>query len=79
MVVQADDGLRLLTVEGIARWLERAADDAIRLEAVTGGDALACEVPGSFLLMARNNTVYDAEDAFRTHRHATPSDCSRSS
>lgn len=66
VVVRADHGLRLLTVEGITGWLEQAVDGVISMESATVGEALAREEPGSFLLMHGNKTVYDVRDAFRS-------------
>ena len=57
--------LDLVTTEGIARWFERqAGEDLISVRETTVGDVLAEQPRGSFLLMARDATVFDAENAF---------------
>lgn len=66
VVVAAEAGLRLLTVEGVARWVERQAERGrIDVGDATVAQALALEPPGTFLLMARELTIADAREAFQ--------------
>lgn len=65
-VVVSDNGtLALLTVEGIARFVEdRADEDQIDLAGATVGEALAHDDPTSFAVMGSTNTLADAHAAF---------------
>jgi hypothetical protein len=66
-VVQIDGKLSLLTVEGIAGWLEKQAqEDIISVQEAVIADAVRHEPKGSFVIMERNKTVYDAMEVF-TH------------
>jgi CBS domain-containing protein len=66
VVVAAEAGLRLLTVEGVARWVERQAERGrIDVGDATVAQAIALEPPGTFLLMARELTIADAREAFQ--------------
>jgi CBS domain-containing protein len=63
--VVRDGTLTLLTVEGIAKWLEdQARHDSIVISEVTIEDALRKDISSSFLLMSSNHSVYDAREAF---------------
>ncbi|CCF84977.1 CBS domain-containing protein [Nitrolancea hollandica] len=68
VVIQTDDGLQVLTVEGIARWLgRRVEENGMRVEDETLSEAVACEPPGSFVVMGRDDTIFDAQAAFIEH------------
>ncbi len=62
-VVVRDDRLALLTTEGVAKWLERQHATA-SLANATIGDALTHELPGSFELVSRRETLEQAQAAF---------------
>ena len=65
VVLRTDKGLSILSVEGIAQWLEqRASEDLVSLAEARVGDAHACEPPGSFNVMSRSLSIYDAREAF---------------
>lgn len=65
VVVHTGEALALLTLEGIARWLSQSAeDDHILLKTCAIEQVLANEHSGSFGIMGRNHSVYDAKDAF---------------
>lgn len=65
VVVRNGEELDLLTTEGIARWFERQADeDIISVRETTVGDAVAEQPGGSFRLMSRGASVFDAQDSF---------------
>lgn len=65
IVVRREMLLTLLTVEGIARWLEQqATDDIISVSDATIGEALAYDVDDAFEVIVRNTTVYEAYEAF---------------
>ncbi len=66
VVVQTEGNLSLLTVEGIARWLEKQAqeEDIISLQEAVIADALRDEPEGSFYIVRRSQTVYDAMEIF---------------
>jgi CBS domain-containing protein len=65
-VVVTDHGeLRLLSVEGVAGWLESMlATGDIALTQATIGDALEYEMPGTFLCMAADRPAREAREAF---------------
>lgn len=66
VVVGAKAGLRLLTVEGVARWVEQQADRGqIDVGDATVAQAVAFEPAGTFLLMPREQTIADARQAFQ--------------
>lgn len=67
-VVIKDRGkLSLLTAEGVAKWLEQQTDkNIITLDEVKIGDALACDLPNTFVVMGPEDTIYDAQQAFKT-------------
>lgn len=77
-VVHTGEKLALLTFEGIARWLAQSSeDDTVLLKKCTIDDVLMNEHEGSFSVMSRNHSIYDAKDAFsrplgsgKTHLHA---------
>lgn len=65
IVVLKSDHLWMLTVEGIARWVERQTEDPIiDVSEATVDDALSCEASNGFRLMRRKDTVYDAREEF---------------
>lgn len=65
VVVRESGKLRLLTVEGIARWVERQTDDPIIDVSDTALDeALTYEAPGGSRILKRKDTVYDARETF---------------
>jgi hypothetical protein len=64
-VIVGVERLSLLTTEGIARWIEhRVRDEIIELKGVRIGEVLAHEPKGTFHVMKRGNTLYDARAAF---------------
>ncbi len=68
VVVQAGDGLRVFTVEGIAGWLgQQIEENGMRVEDEPLSEAVACEPPGSFVVMGRDDTIFDAQAAFAEH------------
>lgn len=65
VVVSNNGALALLTVEGIARFVEdRAEEDQIDLAGTTVGEVLAHDDPASYALMGSTNTLADAHAAF---------------
>lgn len=65
VVVRHEGVLALLTVEGVARWLEQQVDAAtIGLAGATIGDAFMHEVPNTFVVMGGDQTVFEAQEAF---------------
>ncbi len=65
VVVRDGHGLALLTVEGVARWLEQQAEaESIGIADVTVGDACACEVPDTVEFMGGQRTLFEAREAF---------------
>ncbi len=65
VVVRAQGKHVLITVEGIARWLEsQVENELVDIESATLGDILPCDTSLSFIFMDRNCSVYDAEAAF---------------
>lgn len=67
VVWRATDQKRaLLTIDGIARWLEQqhVKDRLIALDEASLADALQYEDPQSSLLLSRQSTIYDAQEAF---------------
>ena len=62
-IVVRDDGLALLTTEGVAKWLERQ-QGAVSLADATVGDALTYELAGGFQLTGRRETLEQAQAAF---------------
>ncbi len=65
VVVHNGEKLALLTLEGVARWLAQSSeDDHVLLKKSIIEHALAHENEGSFGVMGRNHSVYDAKDAF---------------
>ena len=62
-IVVRDDGLALLTTEGVAKWLERQ-QGAVSLADATVGDALTYELAGGFQLTSRRETLEQAQAAF---------------
>ena len=71
VVVSNNGTLALLTVEGIARFVEdRAEEDQIDLAGITVGEVLAHDDPASYVLMGSENTLADAHAAFAGRDHA---------
>ncbi len=65
VVVQTEEKLSLLTVEGIARWLEeQAQEEIISVRDAAIADAWKYEQPENVVIMSRNQTVYDAMEIF---------------
>jgi hypothetical protein len=65
-VVREKGKLSLLTVEGVAKWLEQQADkDFITVAKVKVGEALACDLPDTFEVMGPEGTISDAQRTFR--------------
>jgi predicted transcriptional regulator len=65
VVVKTEGKLSLLTVEGIARWLEeQAQDDIISVRDAHIADAQKYEQVENVSIMNRNQTVYEAMDTF---------------
>lgn len=65
VVVQTEEKLSLLTVEGIARWLEeQAQEDIIGLQEAVIADARKYEQAENVVIMSRNQTIYDAMQSF---------------
>ncbi|MGH2535405.1 MAG: CBS domain-containing protein [Thermomicrobiales bacterium] len=63
VVVQDDGLLQLLTASGIANWLEDQAPIGLaNLEEATVADALAVEPEGSFAVLPRSATAFEALD-----------------
>lgn len=66
IVVAGKGRLSLLTVEGLAKWLEQQVDkDVITVSKVKISDALACDLPDTFEVMGPQETIYDAQQAFK--------------
>jgi hypothetical protein len=66
VVIKEQGKLSLLTAEGVAKWLEQQADkNDISLAKVKVGDALACDLPDTFEVMGPEDTIYDAQQAFK--------------
>jgi CBS domain-containing protein len=78
VVAYTGQQLALLTLEGIARWLAQSSEnDTVLLKKCVIQDVLTNEHAGSFGVMSRNHSIYDAKDAFarplgsgKTHLHA---------
>lgn len=65
--VVRDGTLTLLTVEGIAKWLEdQARHDSVVISEATIEDALRKDITSTFLVMSSDHNVYDAREAFAT-------------
>ncbi len=66
VVVQEESKISLLTVEGIARWLEeQAQEEMIIMQEATIADALKYEPAESVVIMRRDQTVYEAMEIFQ--------------
>ena len=66
IVIEEKGRVSLLTVEGVAKWLEQQADkDVITVAKVKVSDALACDLPDTFVVMGPEDTIYDAQQAFK--------------
>ncbi len=64
VVVHNGEKLSLLTLEGIARWLAQSSeDDTVLLNKCVIEHVLTNENTGSFGVMGRSHSVYDAKDA----------------
>jgi hypothetical protein len=67
IIVRENSELSLLTAEGIAKWLEEQVEqDIISVAEASISDALACDIPNSFKVMSREDTVDTAQAAFAT-------------
>ena len=65
VVLQIEGQLSLLTVEGIAKWLEeQAREDIISVNEAILMDALRYEQAENVFIMSRNQTVYKAMEIF---------------
>ncbi len=65
IVVGLDDSLRLLTTEGIARWLERRAEEGVvNVEAAILPDVLEHEKLPNVVFADRTQSVYDGRALF---------------
>ena len=65
VIVIKDGEICLLTVEGIAKWLEdEAVDRSVNIEEARVLDALSKEIPDTFTVMSANHTVDDARQVF---------------
>ena len=65
VVVREQDKLALLTTEGVAKWLEQQIqEEVINVADAVVEDALAFELPKSFHLMSRRDTLEQAQAAF---------------
>ncbi|MGH2395630.1 MAG: hypothetical protein ACRDFW_01300 [bacterium] len=65
IVVLRNDSISLLTVEGVARWLEeRAEEDIISVKEALIEDAQAYETSSTFAVLPRTSTIYDADETF---------------
>jgi CBS domain-containing protein len=65
IVVRDGESLGLVSVEGVAQWLEsESEDDIISVNDARVHDALKNEPSGSFTLLGRNRNIYDARAAF---------------
>jgi CBS domain-containing protein len=71
IVVRVNDGsLRLLTVEGITKWVAEQGDvDRAPLREATLSRVLGCEHVSCFIVMGPNCNVFDADYAFRHSIH----------
>jgi hypothetical protein len=70
VIKQDDRKLRMLTVEGITKWLAKELDSYdIAASRTTLGQALALEHPSCVIFMSPKQTVYDATDAFKNSVH----------
>lgn len=64
-VIYNGEKLAMLTLEGIARWLSQSSEnDNVLLSKCVVEHVLKNEHEGSFGIMGRNHSVYDAKDAF---------------
>jgi hypothetical protein len=60
-----DGKLDLLTVEGVSRWLEEhVADGILDIESAAIKDALRHDLRDSSMIMARDQSVYEAAEVF---------------
>ena len=65
VVVREQGELSLLTTEGVAKWLEQQIqEEVINVADAVIEDALAFELPKSFHLMSRRDTLEQAQAAF---------------
>jgi CBS domain-containing protein len=65
VVIRTEGKLSLLTVEGVARWLEeQAQEDIISVREAVIADARTYERTENVVIMSRNQTVYDAMELF---------------
>lgn len=65
VVVHTGEKLALLTLEGVARWLAQSSEnETVLLKQCLIEHVLLNEQKGSFGVLGRNHSVYDAKDAF---------------
>lgn len=65
IVVATNGRLTLLTAEGIAGWLVlRASNNPVSLSDAQVQDALTCQNCEGLAIMSRNQTIFDAHEAF---------------
>ena len=65
VVIQNNGRLTLLTVEGVARWLEEQIEkDLISVQDATIEEALRYERPDCFKVMSKKNTIEEVLDIF---------------
>src|SRR5258708_917935 len=65
VVLQTEGKLSLLTVEGIARWLEeQAQEDIMSVREAVIADAWRYEQAENVLIMSRNQMIYEAMEIF---------------
>jgi CBS domain-containing protein len=67
VIVRTSDGLALVTVEGVTRWLAQWADQGkVTLTGVELRDVLELEHEDNLLVMSTDQTVREAVDAFNS-------------
>jgi CBS domain-containing protein len=65
VVVHTSEGAHLLTVEGVAQWLEmQVVNDIISVVEARVEDALKCESSGNSVVLSRRSSIYDVREAF---------------
>ena len=65
VVIQMEGKLSLLTVEGIARWLEeQALEELIDMQGASIANAQRYELAENVFVLSRNQTAYDAMEIF---------------
>lgn len=66
VIIGTQEGLTLLTADGIARWFEinLSEDDGILMVGSVVGDALEHDLPNRHLVWPRERSVHEAREAF---------------